>query len=237
MSAIASSDNSKMSSSAKTSKATKTATTAAAAPAVAAPAPVVEAAPKAKGTKKAAAVATPAVAAPAPSVAAPAPATDATVSAPVAEEDVATKLSKAVARSAEIAHQQKTLASEAAAVAKEIEKLSARLAKKAAGRRKRAAPAEGSTSNNGKAFVTPVPITNELAAFLGLEKGALISRRDVSKRLYAYAKSHNLQKGQVINTDATLRKLLGVTEKDTVTILNLQKHINKHYIKPTPVAA
>ena len=234
MSAIASSDNSKMSSAAKTSKATKTATPAAA-PVVAAPAPVVEAATKAKGTKKAAAAA-PVVAAPAP-VAAPVPTTDATVSAPVAEEDITTKLSKAVARSAEIAHQQKTLASEAAAVAKEIEKLSARLAKKAAGRRKRAAPAEGSTSNNGKAFITPVPITNELAAFLGLEKGALISRRDVSKRLYAYAKSHNLQKGKVINTDATLRKLLGVTEKDEVTILNLQKHINKHYIKPVPVAA
>jgi hypothetical protein len=223
-----------MSSSAKTSKATKTATPAAAAPVVAAPAPVVEAATKAKGTKKAAVV-VPAVAAPAPVVAAPV--TDATVTAPVVEEDVATKLSKAVARSAEIAHQQKTLASEAGAIAKEIEKLSARLAKKAAGRRKRASPAEGSTSNNGKAFITPVPITNELAAFLGLEKGALISRRDVSKRLYAYAKSHNLQKGKVINTDATLRKLLGVTEKDEVTILNLQKHINKHYIKPTPVAA
>lgn len=235
MSANASSDNSKMSSAAKSAaKASKTATPAAAAPAVAAPAPVVEAAaPKATKGKKAAAAAAPAVAAPAPVVAAPA--TDATVTAPVAEEDVATKLSKAVARSAEIAHQQKTLASEAAAVAKEIEKLTARLAKKAAGRRKRAA-GEGSTSNNGKAFITPVPITNELAAFLGLEKGALISRRDVSKRIYAYAKSHNLQKGKVINTDASLRKLLGVTEKDEVTILNLQKHINKHYIKPTPAA-
>ena len=232
MSSNASSDNSKMSSAKTSAKAAKTA----AAPAVAAPAPVAEAAaPKAKGGKKAAAAAaTPVVAAPAPAVAAPTPAPVA--AATPAEDDVGAKFAKAVARAAEIAHQQKTLASEAASVAKEIEKLAARLAKKAAGRRKRAAPAEGSTSNNGKAFVTPVPITNELAAFLGLEKGAMISRSDVSKRIYAYAKSHGLQKGKVINTDASLRKLLGVTEKDEVTILNLQKHINKHYVKPVPAA-
>jgi len=216
------------------SKATKTATAASTTvPAVVAT-PSVEVAPKAaKASKKAAAPV-----APVAPVATPAPApvaADATVAASHVEEDVATKLAKAVARAAEIAHQQKTLASEASAIAKDIAKLSERLAKKAAGRKRRVA-GEGSTSNNGKAFITPVPITNDLAAFLGLEKGALISRRDVSKRIYAYAKSHNLQKGKVINTDASLRKLLGVTEKDEVTILNLQKHINKHYIKATPAA-
>lgn len=223
-----------MSSSAKTSaKAAKTAaaaSTAAPVAAVTTPAPVAET--KTKGKKAAAAAATTAPVAPAPVVEAVAP----VAATPAVEEDVATKLTNAIKRQAEIAHQQKALASESAAVAKEIEKLAARLAKKAAGRKRRAAPAEGATSNNGKAFITPVPITNELAAFLGLEKGALISRRDVSKRIYAYAKSHNLQKGKVINTDASLRKLLGVTEKDEVNILNLQKYINKHYVKPTPAA-
>ena len=234
MSSNASSDNSKMSSAKTSAKAAKTA----AAPAVAAPAPVAEAAaPKAKGGKKAAAST---AAAPAPAVATPAPVTEAVVapvaSAAPAEDDVNVKLANAIKRQAEIAHQQKTLASEAASLAKEVEKLAARLAKKAAGRRKRAAPADGSASKNGTAFIKPVPASNELASFLGLEKGAMISRRDVSKRFYAYVKSHGLQKGKVINTDASLRKLLGVTEKDEVTILNLQSFMNKHFIKPVPAA-
>jgi chromatin remodeling complex protein RSC6 len=224
MSAISSSDaSSKMSATAaKSTKASKSA----AAPVAAAPAvvtaPVVEA-KATKGSKKAAAVP---VAAPAPAVAAPAPVT---AEAPAAEEDVATKLSKAVARASEIAHQQKALAVEAAANAKEIEKLSARLAKKAGGKKKRA-------SGGGDAFKNPVPVTNELAAFLGLEKGASISRSEVTKRVYAYLKSHGLQKGKIINTDASLRKLLSVKESDEITILNLQKFLNPHYIKATPVA-
>jgi hypothetical protein len=250
MSAISSSDNSKMSSAAKSaSKATKTATAtpAAAAPAAAAPAtktskaaakatpepvaaaaPVVEAAPatKTRGKKAAAPAASPSTAAPV--------ATETPAAAPVAEEDLATKLANALKRQGEIAHQQKQLAVEAASNAKEIEKLAGRVAKKAAGRRKRT---EGSNSKSGMAFKTPVPITSELSAFLGLEKGALISRGEVSSRMYAYFRAHGLQAGKVINTDASLRKLLCVTEKDEVTILNLQKYINKHFVKPTPAAA
>jgi chromatin remodeling complex protein RSC6 len=233
MSAVSSSDaSSKMSATAaKSTKASKT-TAAVAAPApVAAAAPAVVAETKAKGGKKAAAAPV-AAAAPAPAVAAPAPAVT-EAAAPAVEEDVATKLAKAVTRQAEIAHQQKTLAVEAVANAKEIEKLSARLAKKA-GRRKRTGAAN---PNSGKAFITPIPITNDLCAFLGLEKGSSISRAEVTKRVHAYAKAHGLQQGKVINTDASLRKLLGVTEKDEVTTLNLQKYINVHYIKATPAVA
>ena len=231
MSAISSSDaSSKMSATAaKSTKASKTAT---APVVVAAVAPaVVET--KAKGTKKA----TAAAATPAPVVATPATtATTAAVAAPVAaeapavEEDVVTKLNKAVTRAAEIAHQQKALAVEAAANVKEIEKLTARLAKKAGGKKKRA-------SGGGDAFKKPVPVTNELAAFLGLEKGASISRSEVTKRVYAYLKSHGLQKGKNIHTDASLRKLLSVKETDEITILNLQTFLNPHYIKAAPVAA
>jgi chromatin remodeling complex protein RSC6 len=213
---------------AKSTKASKTAT---APVVVAAVAPaVVET--KAKGTKKA----TAAAATPAPAATPTTTATTAAVAAPVAaeapavEEDVVTKLNKAVTRAAEIAHQQKALAVEAAANVKEIEKLTARLAKKAGGKKKRA-------SGGGDAFKKPVPVTNELAAFLGLEKGASISRSEVTKRVYAYLKSHGLQKGKNIHTDASLRKLLSVKETDEITILNLQTFLNPHYIKAAPVAA
>ena len=39
---------------------------------------------------------------------------------------------------------------------------------------------------------------------------------------------------QVIKADAALRKLLNLTEKDELKILNLQRYLKPHYIKPTP---
>jgi chromatin remodeling complex protein RSC6 len=236
MSTSASSDNIKMSTAAKTTKAAAAKTTkavepvAAVAPVASAAAPKATKATKAKATETVAApvVAAPVVAAPAPSVAAPA-ATDATATEAVADETVAT-LNKAVARLAEISSQQKTLAVEAAGLTKTVEKLTARLAKKA---EKRSRKGKG---NGGKAFKIPLTITSELEAFLGLAKGTKICRKDVNAGVYAYAKSHGLMKGKNIFPDAALRKILGVDESTEVTILNIMKYLNHHYIKDAPAA-
>jgi hypothetical protein len=44
---------------------------------------------------------------------------------------------------------------------------------------------------------------------------------------------------QVIKADAALRKLLALTEKDELKILNLQRFLKPHYLKDAvaPVAA
>ena len=235
MSSSASSDNIKMST-AKSS--TKAAAKSVAAPkvepvaAVAAPAPkAAKASKSAKATDAAAVVAAPA---PAP-VAAPVaePASTEAAAAPVTEtvvdETVAT-LNKSVARLAEITAQQKTLAVEAAGLTKTVEKLTARLAKKA---EKRSRKGKG---NGGKAFTIPLTVTHELEAFLGLPKDTKICRKDVNAGVYAYAKSHGLMKGKQIFPDAALRKILGVNETTEVTILNIMKFLNHHYIKETPAA-
>ena len=234
MSTSASSDNIKMSTAAKTTKATAKTAAAPKVEPVAAAAPVAKApkATKAKVTETVAAVpavvATPVVATPAPSTAAPV-ATDAAATEVVADETVAT-LNKAVSRLAEISSQQKTLAVEAAGLTKTVEKLTARLAKKA---EKRSRKGKG---NGGKAFKIPLTITSELEAFLGLAKGTKICRKDVNAGIYAYAKSHSLMKGKNIFPDAALRKILGVDETTEVTILNIMKYLNHHYIKDAPVA-
>jgi chromatin remodeling complex protein RSC6 len=236
MSSTASSDISKMSTAAKTSKASaKTAAAPKVEPVAAAPVASAAAPAKASKTSKAKAVeaSAPVVAAPvpAPSVAAPAPSTDAAAATETVADDLTSTLNKAVSRLSEINSQQKTLAVEAAGLTKSIEKLTARLAKKAEKRSRKG------TGNGGKAFKTPVPITAELQAFLGLEKGVTsLSRREVNAGLYAYVKSHGLMKGKNIYPDAALRKLLNVTESTEVTILNFLKFINHHYIKPAPVA-
>ena len=236
MSSITSSDNTKMSATAKTTT-KKSAKVDVAAPStatttVASAAPVVAKAPKAK---KATTAVTETVAAPAvAAVVAPSPADTAVSS---ADEDVSVTLSKAIERQLEIGAQQKTLAAEAAANLKAIEKLSARLAKKAERKQKRKAAAVEGAEPKPCIFTKPVKISTELCSFLGKPKDTEVSRSAVTKGVMAYARAHNLMDKQTIKADAALRKLLTLNEGDSLTILNLQKFLRRHYIKPAPVAA
>jgi hypothetical protein len=115
---------------------------------------------------------------------------------------------------------------------KKMEKQVARLEKKAERRRRRKTGADGEKkANPTTVFTKPVQITDELCVFLGRAKGPQISRSDVTRGLLKYAKAHQLTDKQTIKPDATLRKLLGLTEKDNLTILNLQKYLKGHYVK------
>ena len=118
---------------------------------------------------------------------------------------------------------------------KKMEKQVARLEKKAERRRRRKTGAVGADgekkSNPTTVFTKPVEITKDLCVFLGLAAGTQVSRSDVTRGVMKYAKDHKLTDKQAIKPDATLRKLLGLTEADSLTILNLQKYLKGHYVK------
>jgi chromatin remodeling complex protein RSC6 len=83
-------------------------------------------------------------------------------------------------------------------------------------------------------FVKPTKITVELADFLGKEHGTLMARTEVTKQMTEYIRTHSLQdkkNGRLILPDAKLRKLLKLTEKDTLTYFNLQKYMSPHFEK------
>ena len=80
-------------------------------------------------------------------------------------------------------------------------------------------------------------ISAELCSFLGKPKDTEVSRSAVTKGVMAYAKAHNLMDKQTIKADAAMRKLLTLTETDTLTILNLQKFLRRHYVKPAAPTA
>lgn len=230
MSSTNTSDTTKMSAAAKTTKksvAAKTETpAAAAAPVAAAPAPA-----PAKATKKAAAPKAEA----APAVAAPVPAAVEATPAVAADEDIGATLLKHITELHDQLAAQKAAVSATAATLKTIEKLAGRVIKKADRRRKRKS-ADGAKSTSVCVFVKEVPVTDELASFLGKPKGTLFARSAVTKAVIDYAKSHNLMVSQQIKPDAALRKLLKVTEADNLSILNLQKYLAPHFVK-APVAA
>jgi chromatin remodeling complex protein RSC6 len=232
MSSNTSSDNSNKMSTAAKSTSKKTATKTETAPVVAAP--VVAATKAGKAPKAAKADATPA---PAAAAVAPAPVAAATPVAAAVEEDVSAALSASITQLHEQLSGLKASFATAAATLKTIEKQAARVIKKAERRRKR--KSDGAKTGEPKAciFTKPVKISDELCSFLGKPKGTEISRSEVTKAVMAYAYAHTLMDKQQIKADAALRKLLTVTEQDKVTILNLQKYLNRHYVKAVPVAA
>ena len=212
----------------KTTKAAKAATvTVPVVEAVAAPAVPAKAA-KAPKAKAAAPVAAPVV------EVAPTPTVAATPSESV-EEDVGASLQKSITELHEQLSALKTAASAAAAALKVIEKQAARVVKKADRRRKRKADAVAGAEPKPCIFTKPVKISDELCSFLAQPKNTEVSRSAVTKGVMAYARANNLMDKQTIKADAALRKLLTLNEGDSLTILNLQKFLRRHYIK-APVA-
>lgn len=81
-------------------------------------------------------------------------------------------------------------------------------------------------------FAKPGPVSDELRAFLKLDKDELISRTQVTRRITEYCKAHNLQKEEdkrTIHPNAALKKLLRTKASDTLTFFNLQKFMKVHY--------
>jgi upstream activation factor subunit UAF30 len=95
--------------------------------------------------------------------------------------------------------------------------------------------AKARSENNS--FKKPQQISDQLRAFLKLADGELVSRSDVTKRVFAYAKENGLNNGKVINLDQTLKDLLKPMEGQDVTVTNLQKFINHHYVSTKAATA
>lgn len=112
-----------------------------------------------------------------------------------------------------------------------------RAAKKLNKRRgRKAAAVDGAPASNKPYVFTKLNnVTDALCVFLGKPKGTQFSRSEVTRAVIGYAREKGLMQGQNINTDSALRALLGVTEADKVTILNLQRSLKVHYLK-TPTA-
>ena len=99
--------------------------------------------------------------------------------------------------------------------------------KRVNGKRKRA-PGSGSPSG----FSKPGKVSDELRTFLKLGKDELIARTEVTKRINAYCKEHNLQgekDKRVLKADKTLTKLLRLKKGDELTFFNLQKYMKVHF--------
>ena len=102
-------------------------------------------------------------------------------------------------------------------------------AQKVSSKRKRKA---GNRAPSG--FVKPTRISDELASFLGKDKGTEMARTEVTREINTYIRSHKLQdttNGRKINPDIKLAALLKLKKTDELTYFNLQRYMSPHFAK------
>ena len=83
-------------------------------------------------------------------------------------------------------------------------------------------------------FAVPTPISQDLCTFMGKDKGASVARTEVTQYIIKYINEKDLQwkeNRKIIKPDAKLKSLLGVDKNEEVNYFNIQKLMNKHFIK------
>jgi len=93
---------------------------------------------------------------------------------------------------------------------------------------------KGSKKPSG--FAEASPVSNDLCDFLGKDYGANVARTEVTKFVCNYIRQNSLTNGEnkrVITPDNKLKSLLGVDDDTVVTYFNIQRFMNRHFIKKT----
>ena len=116
---------------------------------------------------------------------------------------------------------------------KKLEKRMHREIKDARKRKRRVKVEEGADAKPRvlSIFERPTKVTDELCVFLSKPKGTLMSRSEVTKAVNNYVKEHNLKNKHDIKPDAALKKLLAIGDGEPLTYFNLQRYLNRHYVK------
>ena len=183
---------------------------------VAAPAPVVE--KKAKKPKAEKPV----------ELTASAPVVEQTVDATAAEVSLAEQTNEFQSKLHQLGVLLSSLKSEFRALEKKWSR-DVKTAQKQSSKRKRKA---GNRAPSG--FVKPTKISDELASFLGKEKGTEMARTAVTREINAYIRANKLQdqdNGRKIIPDTKLAALLKLKKSDELTYFNLQKFMSPHFAK------
>ena len=165
------------------------------------------------------------------------------VAEPVAAESEQTDVSSLTSKLADFGEKINKLTSVVAAMKNEYKVLDKAIARELKSAQKASQKKKRTSGNRAPSgFVKPTLISDELAVFLGKEKGTELARTAVSKEIHAYIRAAKLQdptNGRKINADAKLAKLLKLGKADALTYFNLQKYMKHHFIKtvaPTATA-
>ena len=83
-------------------------------------------------------------------------------------------------------------------------------------------------------FATPTKISDDLCKFMNKPKQSEAARTEVTKYIISYIKENKLQSPEnkkIIKPDNALKSLLKPKKKDEITFFNIQRYMNKHFLK------
>ena len=91
-------------------------------------------------------------------------------------------------------------------------------------------------NKNPAGFAYPSNVSKELCNFMNKTEGPQIARTEVTRALVSYIKANKLENeldSRIIMPDEKLKELLGIEDGQVLNYFNIQKYMNKHFVKAT----
>ena len=89
-------------------------------------------------------------------------------------------------------------------------------------------------NKNPTGFAHPSTVSKELCDFMNKTEGTQIARTEVTRALVSYIKENKLENeldSRIIMPDEKLKVLLGIEDGQVLNYFNIQKYMNKHFVK------
>ena len=115
-----------------------------------------------------------------------------------------------------------------------IRQLEKDVKKQMKGLKKEAIKSKNKGNRSPSGFAKPSKVTKELCDFMNRSEGSEIARTEVTKALVSYIKENKLENEanrKIIMPDNKLKFLLGLEDGQELTFFNIQKYMNKHFVK------
>ncbi len=99
---------------------------------------------------------------------------------------------------------------------------------------------QSKVSKKPSGFAEASVVSSDLCDFLGKDHGATVARTEVTKFVCNYIRQNDLtfeDNKRIIKPDIKLKSLLGVDDDTVVTYFNIQRFMNRHFIKKSITTA
>lgn len=119
-----------------------------------------------------------------------------------------------------------------------IKQLEKSVKKQMKGLKKEVTKSKNKGNRQPSGFAKPSKVTKELCEFMNKAEGSEIARTEVTRALVAYIKQNKLENttnSKIISPDNKLKVLLGLDDDQELTYFNIQKYMNKHFVKNVEV--
>jgi len=127
-----------------------------------------------------------------------------------------------------------TVKSNISGIQQNIKQLEKTVKKQMKGLKKEVTKTKNKGNRQPSGFAKPSKVTKELCEFMNKAEGSEIARTEVTRALVAYIKENKLENtsnSKIISPDNKLKILLGLHDNQELTYFNIQKYMNKHFVK------